>query len=69
MYEFKCQTLAARLHAARPFGFGFNGISVADQGFSRGVPTQDLLFGKSFAKNCMKMKEFGPRGGAEGGRL
>ena len=25
---------------------------------------QNLIFGKIFARNCMKMKEFGQRGGA-----
>ena len=25
---------------------------------------ENLLFGKIFAENCMKMKEIGPRGGA-----
>ena len=40
-------------------------LTVADPGFSRGVAlTPKLgLFYKYFAENCMKMKEFGPRGG------
>ena len=39
---------------------------MADPGFSPGGgPTPKLgLFYKFFAENCMKMKEFGPRGGA-----
>ena len=41
--------------------------SVADPGFHRVwganplVFGKNLLFGKIFAKNCMKMKDFGPR--------
>ena len=42
-------------------------LSVADPGFSPGgvrkLP-KVLLFFNFFAKNCMKMKEFGPRGRA-----
>ena len=44
--------------------------AVADPGFPRwggGNPwvwTENLLFGKIFAENCMKMKEIGPRAGA-----
>ena len=47
----------------------FNNNVVADPGFPRGgcVNSQggytNLLFLKIFAKNCMKMKEFGLRGG------
>ena len=40
---------------------------MADPGFSRGggAPTPKLgLFCNFFAENCMKMKEFGPPGGA-----
>ena len=39
--------------------------SVADLGFSwGGAPTPKVgLFFQLFAENCMKMKEFGPRGG------
>ena len=38
-------------------------VPVADPGFSwGGAPTPKvLLFCKYFAKNCMEMKEFGPR--------
>ena len=41
-------------------------LPVADPGFSPGgAPTPKLgLFCKFFAENCMKMKEFGPRGEA-----
>ena len=44
-------------------------ISVADPGFPRGGGTNPqgrgakLLFSKKIPENCMKMKEFGPRGG------
>ena len=39
--------------------------AVADLGFSWGAPTPKAgLFFQLFAKNCMKMKEFGPGGGA-----
>ena len=39
-------------------------LAVVDQGFPRRVPTPErgcvnLLLGKMFAKNCMKMKETG----------
>ena len=34
--------------------------------FSGGSPKVGLFF-QLFAKNCMKMKEFGPRGGGGGG--
>ena len=43
--------------------------AVADPGFPRGGGANpqgggaSLLFGQHFPKNCMKMKEFGPRGG------
>ena len=37
--------------------------SVADPGFPRGGGA-NLLFDQKFPKNCMKMKEFGPGGGA-----
>ena len=43
---------------------------VANPGFPRGegANPQDrganLLYGQNFPKNCMRMKEFGPRGGA-----
>ena len=33
--------------------------TVVDPGFLRGCA--NLLFGKNFAENCMKMKEYGPR--------
>ena len=42
--------------------------SVADPGFPRGGGANpqgggtNLLFGKKFPENCMKMKEFGPGG-------
>ena len=41
---------------------------VADPGFSKGgggtpTPKSAIIF-QIFAKNCMKMKEFGPPGGA-----
>ena len=41
---------------------------VVDPGFPRGGRqplslSENLLFGKVFARNCMKMKEIGPRGG------
>ena len=42
-------------------------FAVADPGFSPGGVRQlpkVLLFFKFFAENCMKMKEFGPPGGA-----
>ena len=44
------------------------GMSVADPGFLRWGPTPrggsaNLLFGKIFLENCMKMKEIGPREG------
>ena len=40
-------------------------LSVADPGFSPGgAPTPKIaIIFQNFAKNCMKMKEFGPRGG------
>ena len=43
-------------------------ISMADPGFSRGgTPTPKLgLFSNFFAKNCMKIIEFGARGGGWG---
>ena len=46
-----------------------NFFSVADLGFPRRGANprgrgKNLLFGKIFAKNCIKMKEFGPRGRA-----
>ena len=43
--------------------------TVADPGFPRGGDTNlqsggaNLLFGQKFLENCVKMKEFGPRGG------
>ena len=43
---------------------------VADPGFPRGGGANsqsggaNLLFGQHFPENCMKMKEFGPTGGA-----
>ena len=42
--------------------------AVVDPGFPRGGRqplslSENLLFGKVFTKNCMKMKEIGPRGG------
>ena len=40
--------------------------TVADPGFSPGgapTPKSAIIF-QFFAENCMKMKEFGPRGGA-----
>ena len=43
--------------------------SVADPGFPRGGCANpqgggaNLLFGHNCPENCMKMKEFGPRGG------
>ena len=43
--------------------------SVADPGFARGeggnplCEGAKLLFGQKFPQNCMKIKEFGPRGG------
>ena len=44
-----------------------HGISVADPGFSPGggapTPKSAIIF-QFFAENCMKMKEFGPPGGA-----
>ena len=36
---------------------------VADPEFPRGGGA-NLLFGQKFPKNCIKMKEFGPGGGA-----
>ena len=41
-------------------------LSVADPGFSPGVaPTPKIaIIFHIFAENCMKMKEFGPPGGA-----
>ena len=44
-------------------------VPVADPGFPRGGANfrgrcTNLLFCKFFVQNCMKMKEFGPRGGA-----
>ena len=42
-------------------------IAVADPGFSRGggAPTPKIaIIFHIFAENCMKMKEFGPPGGA-----
>ena len=36
--------------------------TVADPGFPRGGGA-NLLFGHNCPENCMKMKEFGPRGG------
>ena len=45
-------------------------MTVADPEFPRGGDTNsqsggaNLLFGQKFPENCMKMKEFGPRGGA-----
>ena len=41
-------------------------IPVADPGFSPGgVPTpKNAIIFQFFAENCMKMKEFGPPGGA-----
>ena len=46
-------------------------LSVADPGFSSGggapTPKGAIIF-QFFAENCMKMKEFGPRGGG-GGRV
>ena len=45
-------------------------VSVADLGFPRGGGANpqgggaNLLFDQKFPKNCMKMKEFRPRGGA-----
>ena len=44
-------------------------LPVADPGFPRGGGANhqgggaNLLFGRNFPKSCMKMKEFGPRGG------
>ena len=44
-------------------------LAVADPEFPRGGGANpqgggaNLLFGQKFPKNCMKMKEFGPRGG------
>ena len=47
----------------------FQSISVADPGFSPGggapTPKSAIIF-QLFAENCMKMKEFGPRGGGGG---
>ena len=38
--------------------------AVADPGFSPGAPTpKSAIIFQFFAKNCMKMKEFGPPGG------
>ena len=45
--------------------------SVADPGFSPGgapTPKSAIIF-QFFAENCMKMKEFGPRGGGGGASL
>ena len=42
-------------------------IAVADPGLPNGGGGEqgaNLLFGKLVAKNCMKLKEIGPRGGA-----
>ena len=41
---------------------------MADPGFPRGAANSrgrcaNLLFAKNFAETCMKMKEFGPKGG------
>ena len=36
---------------------------VAEWGANPREDYANLLFGKIFAENCMKMKEFGPRGG------
>ena len=44
--------------------------ALADLGFSQGGGTNSkcgckkLLFGQFSPKNCMKLKEFGPQGGA-----
>ena len=46
--------------------------AVADPGFLRGLGAHpqgggaNLLFGQKFSENCMKIKEFVPRGGAPG---
>ena len=47
----------------------FTTLTVADPGFSPGgAPTPKIaIIFRIFAKNCMKMKEFGPPGG--GGRV
>ena len=38
---------------------------MADPGRGGGVPTpKNAIIFQFFAENCMKMKEFGPRGGA-----
>ena len=45
--------------------------AVADPGFARGGGAKpqrggtNLLFGQKCPKNCMKIKEFGPRGGVQ----
>ena len=39
-------------------------IAVADPGSPTGEGGANLLVEKSFAENCMKIKEIGPRGGA-----
>ena len=41
-------------------------VKVTDPRFPRGEYA-NLLFGKVFAENRMKMKEIGPRGGGGGG--
>ena len=42
----------------------FSGISRISLGGGRGEECTNLLFDKSFAKICMKIKEVGPRGGS-----
>ena len=43
---------------------GITTFAVVDPGFFRGgVPTPKSAIFKFFAKNCLKMKEFGPPGG------
>ena len=42
---------------------GIKHQSVADPGFPRLNLSKNLLFGKIFTENCIKIKEIGPRGG------
>ena len=61
-----CTVADLRGAAMDPPGVQILSISVADPGFfPGGAPTPKLgLICNFFAENCMKMKEFGPLGGA-----